>query len=121
VPWYQNQQQTGRGRPFLPLRDAVFAVTFKVYSTVSARRFTCDLNDARERGYIAKAPHFNSIFNYLENPLMDEILKRLIVASSLPLKSVETDLLSTALALRPPAFTAGSTTNTARSNRSMIG
>jgi len=34
----------------------------------------CDLSDAQERGYISETPHFNSIFNYLENPAMSEIL-----------------------------------------------
>jgi predicted nucleic acid-binding Zn finger protein len=34
-------QQTGR--PRLPLPDMIFSAAFKVYSTVSARRFMCDL------------------------------------------------------------------------------
>jgi hypothetical protein len=39
----------GRGRRPIPLADAVFSAVFKVYSTVSARRFSCDLADAHER------------------------------------------------------------------------
>ena len=79
------------GRPRLPLSDAVFNVTFKVYSTISQRRFMSDLREAHVRGYISKVPHFNSISNYLENPDLTPILRDLIIQSSLPLQSVETD------------------------------
>jgi transposase len=79
------------GRPRLPLSDAVFSIVFKVYSTVSQRRFVSDLREAHERGFISKVPHFNSISNYLENPELTPVLRNLITESSLPLKSVETD------------------------------
>ena len=81
----------GKGRPTLPLSDAVFAVTFKIYSTFSSRRFISDLTEAHAKGYIAKVPHFNSILNYLENPALTPILTELIIQSSLPLKAVEVD------------------------------
>ena len=79
------------GRPRLPLSDAVFNITFKVYSTISQRRFMSDLREAHNRGYISKVPHFNSISNYLENPELTPILRNLITQSSLPLRAVETD------------------------------
>ncbi len=79
------------GRPSLPLSDAIFSATFKVYSTVSGRRFMTDLREAEMNGHISKAPHYNSIFNYLENPELTPILQELITQSSLPLRSVETD------------------------------
>ncbi len=81
----------GKGRPRLPLADAVFSVAFKVYSTVSQRRFMCDLKDAHERGYISNVPHFNSISNYLENPELTPLLTKLIQVTSQPLSAVETD------------------------------
>jgi transposase len=81
--------KTGR-RP-LPLSDAVFSIAYKVYSTVSQRRFMSDLREAHSRGFISKVPHFNSISNYLENPDLTSILFDLITKSSLPLKSVEVD------------------------------
>ena len=56
------------GRPRLPLRDAVFAVCFKIYSTLSCRRFMSDIRNAHSKGYLSRVPHFNSICNYLENP-----------------------------------------------------
>jgi transposase len=83
--------QPATGRPRLPLSDAVFNVAFKVYSTVSQRRFMSDLRGAHARGYISKVPHFNSISNYLENPELTPVLRELIVRSSLPLQSVEVD------------------------------
>jgi SWIM zinc finger len=80
-----------RGRPPLPLADAVFSATFKVYSTVSGRRFMSDLRGSHERGFISRVPHYNSIFNYLEDEGLTPILLELIRQSSLPLASVEVD------------------------------
>jgi transposase len=79
------------GRPTLPLRDAVFSVVFKVYSTFSGRRFISDLRAAHADGYISRLPHFNSIFNYLDNPVISPILTQMIVESAKPLAAVETD------------------------------
>jgi len=79
------------GRPRLPIQDALFAAIFKVYSTVSARRFMSDLRDAQTKGHISKTPHFNSIFNYLENPALTPVLREMITETSLPLKAVEVD------------------------------
>jgi len=84
-------EQKGRGQRRLPMSDATFAAVFKVYSTVSGRRFMCDLSDAQDRGYIEELPHFNSIFNYLENPDMTPILESLIVESAKPLAEVESN------------------------------
>jgi len=50
-----------------------------------------DLRAAHAHGYLARVPHYNSIFNYLENPDVTPILKSLIVENSLPLKAVEVD------------------------------
>jgi transposase len=63
------------GRPRLPM--------------FSGRRFISDLRDAHEKGFISRVPHFNSIFNYLENEAVTPILIQLITQSSLPLKAVE--------------------------------
>jgi transposase len=80
-----------KGQPRLPLADAVFAAVFKVYSTVSGRRFMSDMREAERRGHVKKAPHYNSIFNYLENPNVEPILRALITESCRPLKAVEVD------------------------------
>jgi transposase len=79
------------GRPRIPLAEVVFANTYKVFSTVSGRRFTCDLREAQAKGYITKTPHYTSLSRYLENPMLTPFLKQLIEESSLPLQAVESD------------------------------
>jgi transposase len=93
------------GRPRLPLCDMIFSATFKVYSTVSGRRFMTDLRDAQSKGFIARTPHYNSIFNYLENPELTPLLKSLITESSLPLSSVETSFAADSSGFMTSRFT----------------
>ena len=50
-----------RGRPRLSLADIIFASTFKIYSTVSGRRFQSDLQEAKRRGYLSKMPSYIGI------------------------------------------------------------
>ena len=77
------------GRPRIPLAERLFLSVFKVYSTLSSRRFMSDLREARQRGYVSTVPNFCSILRFLEAEELTPILKQLIVESSLPLKSVE--------------------------------
>ncbi|HEX5888152.1 MAG TPA: transposase, partial [Pyrinomonadaceae bacterium] len=79
------------GRPRLLLADIVFASAFKVYCSMSGRRFMSDLRDAQNKGYLSKAAHYNSISRYLENPTLTPLLTSLIEASSLPLETVESE------------------------------
>jgi transposase len=81
--------ESPNGQPRIPLSDAIFSAVFKVYSTVSARRFATDLNEAKNKGFIEKAPHYNSVLNYLESPDVYPVLVDLILKASLPLKSIE--------------------------------
>ena len=83
--------QHGAGRRRLPLEDMVFAMAYKVYSTVSGRRFMTDLRDAHTKGYIANLPCYNSIFNYFESEVLTPYLQMLIEESSLPLRAIEED------------------------------
>jgi transposase len=87
----QEPPSAKTGRPRIPAADAIFAACFKVYSTFSARRFMTDLREAKKKGYIDHVPHFNSIFNALENPALTPILRAMIVEASLPLRTVELD------------------------------
>jgi transposase len=80
-----------RGMQPLSLADAVFAAVFKVFSTVSGRRFSCDLADAHAKGYLSRLPHYNTVFSYLENAALTPILRNLIGVSAKPLKAVEID------------------------------
>jgi hypothetical protein len=61
-------ERVGRmGRPTIPVRDAIFSAIYKIYSTVSGRRFISDLTAAHEKGYIGKLPCYNSVFNILDS------------------------------------------------------
>lgn len=86
-----EEPEQGMGRKRLPLADVVFASVFKVYSTVSGRRFMSDLRDAHSKGFMSKPAHYNSISRYLENPGLTPILKALIEQSSLPMQAIESD------------------------------
>jgi len=79
------------GRPRLPFDDIIFSACFKVYSTVSGRRFMSDLRDAKAKGHISQLPCYNSIFNYFEDEALTPYLQMLIEESSLPLTAIESD------------------------------
>jgi transposase len=82
---------TGKpGRLRTPLADQVFACAFKVYSTFSARRFGSDLRDALDKGYMGSSMHPNKICTFLDDEALTPILNKLIVQTSLPLRTVET-------------------------------
>lgn len=86
--WPERKEKRGR-RPH-SVRDVVFAAAFKVYSMFSSRRFSCDLADAHEKGYLSKPIPGAKVPAFLENPALTPILQQLIVQSSLPLAAVET-------------------------------
>ena len=86
-----NLKQTGAGRRWTPLADMIFACALKVYTTVSSRRFACDLRDAYGYGYLSHLMNSVSVCSYLENDKLTPVLKNLIVQSSLPLSMFETN------------------------------
>jgi transposase len=86
-----NPEQTGSGRRWTPMADMVFACGLKVYTTLSSRRFACDLKDAQVFGYLSQRMNSVSVCSFLENELLTPVLKNLIVQSSLPLSLIETN------------------------------
>jgi transposase len=78
------------GRPRTPLADVLFACAFKVYCTLSSRRFGTDLAEAYAKGYLSRPLHPNKVNCHLENPDLSPLLRDLIVRSSLPLRLLET-------------------------------
>jgi transposase len=86
-----NLNQTGSGRRWTPMADMVFACALKVYTTVSSRRFACDLKEAHGCGYLSHLMNSVSVCSFLENDRLTPILKDLIVQSSLPLRLFETN------------------------------
>lgn len=80
-----------RGRPRIPLGDTVFACVMKVYGTASGRRTATDLREYEAKGYLDRAPHYNSVFNALESESLTPILKHLIEEAAVPLRGIESD------------------------------
>jgi hypothetical protein len=80
----------GNGRRPIPVSDAIFSACYKVYSGVSARRFSSDLREAQAKGFIDRPYHFNTVLGVIENPDVTPTLHELIAASAAPLKSLET-------------------------------
>jgi len=79
-----------RGRKPHTLRDSLFAMAFKVYSTFSSRRFSSDLREAHARGHLSRPLTGLKVAEMMEKPHFTPLLKSLIVQSSLPLRAVET-------------------------------
>lgn len=85
----QSPQHKGRGRRRLPLSDAVYAATLKVYTTLSGRRATTDVRACEERGFIDHAPSYNSVLRVIEQPDLRPLFKALVEQAAAPLKEVE--------------------------------
>ena len=84
-------EHKGKGRKPHTHRDSLFAMVLKVYSTFSSRRFSCDLDEAHRRGHLSKSVPGMKTTAFMEDETFTPILKELVVASSLPLRAVETD------------------------------
>ncbi|HVZ88087.1 MAG TPA: transposase [Polyangia bacterium] len=80
----------GRGRKPISLSDAAYAMTMKVYTTMSARRASTDIKACAESGKLSRAVSFSSVLDYFDNPAMTPVLIRLIEESAKPLASIET-------------------------------
>jgi len=80
-----------RGRPRIPLADAVYAAVMKVYTTQSGRRASTDIRECLTKGLVEHAPAHNSISRILGQESITPILKNLIEVSAAPLKALETD------------------------------
>jgi transposase len=79
----------GRGPKPIPLADAIFGMTMKVYTTVSGRRATTDIKACADAGHMAKAPGYNTLFDYMEKPELTPLLTTLVEESAAPLACVE--------------------------------
>jgi transposase len=72
-------------------RDCVFAMAYKVYCGLSCRRFSTDLLEAHEKGFITRPIHGIKVTSFFEDAYFTPILKELIANSARPLRSVERD------------------------------
>jgi transposase len=85
----QPPRKPGAGRKPHLLRDAVFAAVMKVYTTLSGRRASTDIERCEERGHLDRAVHCSSVFRTMEDPATTPVLVRLIEDSAAPLAEVE--------------------------------
>ncbi len=79
------------GRPRLPLGDIVFSLALQAYYNLPARRMISVLDEAHARGLLSQVPAFPSLYQYMENTRMTYVLRHMVEASAVPLKSVETN------------------------------
>lgn len=92
------------GRPRIPLRERVFSSVYKIYSTISGRRFTTDLREAQRRGYVSTTPNFSSVYRFLESDELTPVLHQLIVEASLPLKGIEENFAADSTGFRTKGY-----------------
>jgi transposase len=86
----ENPPQSGAGRRRTPMADMVFTAVYKIYSTVSGRRFGTDLDEAFQAGYLSRKLTMMS-WQFLESELLTPVLKKLVSITSMPLRAVETE------------------------------
>jgi transposase len=86
----------GRGPKPIPLCDAVYGMTMKVYTGMSGRRASSDIRACAQAEHMTRQPHYNSLFNYFEKPEMTPLLTALVQDSAAPLASVESQFAADA-------------------------
>lgn len=79
-----------RGRPTIPIQDAIIAMVCKVYSMKSGRRAEHDIEIAYEKGYISRKLRHTTVSDYMIKPEMTSILTALIELVSTPFINIET-------------------------------
>jgi hypothetical protein len=83
--------RTARGQKPHPVKDAIFAMVYKVYCLFGSRRFSTDLREAHAAGYLSAAIPGVKVTAFHENKDFTPILKELIRRAALPLRWADTD------------------------------
>jgi hypothetical protein len=73
------------------VRDVIFSMAYKVYCGLSSRRFSTDLAEAHEMGFLSRTIPGPKVTAFFEDDYYTPILKHLIAHSALPLRVVERD------------------------------
>jgi transposase len=68
----------------------IYSSALKVFTTLSSRRFACELKDAHAAGFLSHLMNSVSVTDYMENDVMTPYLFQMIEQSALPLRGVET-------------------------------
>jgi transposase len=84
------QAKTGRRRT--PLQAMIYSSALKVFTTLSSRRFACELKDAYDRGHLSHLMNSVSVTTYMELDLLTPYLLQLIERAAMPLRLVESTL-----------------------------
>ncbi len=79
------------GRKPHSICDQVFAMAYKVYCGLSARRFSTDLSEAYAGGFLSRPIPGVKVVAFFEDASLTPILKELIGYSARPLRAVETE------------------------------
>jgi transposase len=93
-----------RGRRRASLRDVIFCITLKSYTTRSGRRNHGEVDDAFTKGYVEKPLAYNTLFKYMQDEEVSFLLKKMITASSLALREVETDFAIDSTGFGTPTY-----------------
>jgi hypothetical protein len=88
LPERERPENRPGPKPHL-VRDSIFAMAYKVYCGLSSRRFSTDLLEAHEAGFITRAIPGPKVTAFFEDPYFTPILKGLVSHSALPLRAVE--------------------------------
>ena len=94
VAGIEEPARAGVGRKPTKVRDMLFAAALKVFTTLSGRRFACDLKLAHERGFLSKLMNSMSAQHYIEEESLTPVLVSLIERSAHPLRCVDVDFAS---------------------------
>jgi transposase len=80
----------GRGPKPIPLSDTTFAMVLKVYTGMSARRATTDIEACGDMGHMTRVPSYNAVLAAFEREDMIPLLTALVEQSAAPLAAIET-------------------------------
>jgi len=83
-----KKYKSGRNKS-LELSHIIFCLGMKGYCLKSGRRIIGELELCHRAKLVDKVPHFNSLFNYLRNPALTNVLQDLIQLTSFPLRAIE--------------------------------
>lgn len=90
VSQIQEEPQTGKGRPRIPIRDQIFAIGVHQYNGKSSGRVIPELDEAYKKNYLFQKIEKSTLLKFYDNERLTPLLKQLIELSSTPLASVET-------------------------------
>jgi hypothetical protein len=90
IPDRERPENRSGPKPHLT-RDCVYAMAYKVYCGLSVRRFTTDLLEAHEKGFVTRPISGIKVASFFEDAYFTPVLKQLIAYSARPLRAVERD------------------------------